>query len=506
MSIRRLETENKTIEGSNRRWRLLIVDDEPSICQTLKHLLAKTYEVETAENGTQAIALLRRLPFDLLLTDMKMPDVDGVQVMKVAKELQPDIEVIMITGFSDISLAVKVVRQGAFTYITKPFKIDDIHLNVRHALEKRRAELERRLLLQRQRELKEELLREEERRRVQEETVVGNITSLIKALEGKDTYTRGHSERVTIYAGGITRYLNVDSDFAIIVERSARLHDIGKIGIRDCVLQKPGRLTPEEYAEIKLHPSLGAEIIRPVPFLRNTIEGIGHHHESFDGHGYPDGLEGKDIPLVARIMAVADTYDAMTSTRAYRVKLAREIAVNELLRCSGLPFDVHHLHEHRRGEFVNQICQRRIHLETNFLLSRSLHDAAPRIQKLLKPEQDYRQEFVELLPSAHARELYRELRERLDDVEMLARQAMAERDGNILSRLATNLKTITASEPLAEHLNGFIHGLRKEAKYCLVNLMKPRMQFDPAIVMTFHEYVTAEPALEADIPSAFLPT
>jgi response regulator RpfG family c-di-GMP phosphodiesterase len=235
-----LETREPILKKS----RILIVDDEPSILQTLQQVLANSYEVEVAENGIQGIARLQEKEYDLLLTDLKMPEVDGVQLMEWAKRLYPDIEVIMITGFSDISLAVKIVRKGAYTYITKPFKLADIHLNVKRALEKRKADLDRRLLLQKQRELEAELLREEERRRVQEETVVQNISSLIKALEGKDTYTRGHSERVTIYARGLARYLKISTEQRVLVERSAKLHDIGKIGIRDNVLQKPWSADP----------------------------------------------------------------------------------------------------------------------------------------------------------------------------------------------------------------------------------------------------------------------
>jgi response regulator RpfG family c-di-GMP phosphodiesterase len=484
--------------------RILIVDDEPSILQTLQQVLANSYEVDVAENGIHGIARLQEAEYDLLLTDLKMPEVDGVQLMEWAKRLYPDIEVIMITGFSDISLAVKIVRKGAYTYITKPFKLADIHLNVKRALEKRKADLDRRLLLQKQRELEAELLREEERRRVQEETVVQNISALIKALEGKDTYTRGHSERVTIYARGLARYLKLPVEQRVLVERSAKLHDIGKIGIRDNVLQKPGRLTPQEYAEIQLHPSLGAEIIRPISFLHDTIEGIGHHHESYDGFGYPRGLKGKDIPYVARVLAVADTYDAMTSTRAYRVKLSREIAVNELLRCSQLPHDQDLLFRHRKQELLDQIHLVRVQLEKDFLLTRVMGGASPRIRQRLDTEEDYRAELRDLLPKDGAlRQQYDELLARIEEMTHLVRDSL-EFEEEVFSRLAAGLHRLQGNG-IAEEVSRFGEAIRKEAQFCLVYQLAPRMQFDPSIVATFQEYVSTEPTLEADIPAAYLP-
>jgi cyclic di-GMP phosphodiesterase len=484
--------------------RILIVDDEPSILQTLQQVLANSYEVDVAENGIQGIARLQEAEYDLLLTDLKMPEVDGVQLMEWAKRLYPDIEVIMITGFSDISLAVKIVRKGAYTYITKPFKLADIHLNVKRALEKRKADLDRRLLLQKQRELEAELLREEERRRVQEETVVQNISSLIKALEGKDTYTRGHSERVTIYARGLARYLKLPSEQRTLVERSAKLHDIGKIGIRDNVLQKPGRLTPQEYSEIQLHPSLGAEIIRPISFLHDTIEGIGHHHESFDGYGYPQGLKGKDIPYVARILAVADTYDAMTSTRAYRIKLPREIAVNELLRCSQLPYDQDLLFRHRKNELLDQIHLVRVQIEKDFLLARILPGATPRIRQRLDSEEDFRAELRDLLPhEGGAREQYRELLSCVEEMTEYVRDTL-DQEHDVFTRLNGGLQRFQGNG-LGDEIGRFTEAIRKEAQFCLVYQMSARMQFDPAIVATFQEYISTEPTIEADIPPAYLP-
>jgi response regulator RpfG family c-di-GMP phosphodiesterase len=410
----------------------------------------------------------------------------------------------MITGFSDISLAVKIVRKGAYTYITKPFKLADIHLNVKRALEKRKSDMDRKLLLQKQRELEAQLLREEERRRVQEETVVQNISSLIKALEGKDTYTRGHSERVTIYARGLARYLKLSEEQRVVVERSAKLHDIGKIGIRDDVLQKPGRLTPQEYSEIQMHPSLGAEIIRPISFLHDTIEGIGYHHESYDGCGYPQGLKGKDIPFVARLLAVADTYDAMTSTRAYRVKLSQDIAINELLRCSRLAFDQHLLHQHRKRELMDQLHLVRVQLEKSFLFSRILPGAPMRLRQRLDFEEDYRAELRDLLPKdGVSRTQYEELLSRIDELTEFVRSGL-EQDEDFLGRLHVELQSHQGNGTPDEFWR-FTEAVRKEAQFCLVYMLQPRMQFDPHMVATFQEYIGSEPALEADIPSAFLP-
>ena len=168
---------------------------------------------------------------------------------------------------------------------------------------------------------------------------VRSIDALIKALEAKDLYTRGHSQRVTMYSVAVGKAMHLQMEQIELLRQATVLHDLGKIGVREAILNKPGRLTDEEFREITLHPEVATRILQPIPFFRPLLPAILHHHERFDGSGYPRGLAGRDIPLESRIMAIADTFDAMTSTRAYRQALSLEAANAEILRCSGTQFD-----------------------------------------------------------------------------------------------------------------------------------------------------------------------
>jgi hypothetical protein len=253
-----------------------------------------------------------------------------------------------------------------------------------------------------------------------------------------------------------------------------------------------------------MHPSLGAEIIRPISFLHDTIEGIGHHHESYDGFGYPQGLKGKDIPYVARVLAVADTYDAMTSTRAYRIKLSRDIAVNELLRCCNLDYDLDLLFRHRKQELFDQLHMVRVQIEKDFLLSRLMRGASPRIRQRLDSEEDYRADLRDLLPKdGKSRTEYDELLLRIEEMTEIVRRSL-EQEEELFSRISTGLQRFSGNG-LSEEVGSFGDAIRKEAQFCLVYQMQPRSQFDPQIVSTFQEYIHSEPTLEADIPPAFLP-
>jgi response regulator RpfG family c-di-GMP phosphodiesterase len=292
------------------------------------------FQCEEAENGRVATEALARQPATLVLSDLHMPEMDGIGLLRHVRATYPDTAVILITAVADVQTAVECLAEGAMDYLTKPFHPDEVRARVRQALEKRRLVLENR-------EYHEHL---EEKVSIQaqriEEIFLASIHSLADTLELRDTYTHGHSIRVSRYSGLIARELGLSEEFIRQVELGGRVHDIGKIGVREEVLNKAGPLTDEEYRHIMEHPVTGWRILQPLlkehSIALNVVRG---HHERWDGKGLPDRLAGADIPQEARIAAVADTFDAMTSQRPYRPGLPLEATVEELYRCRGAQFD-----------------------------------------------------------------------------------------------------------------------------------------------------------------------
>jgi response regulator RpfG family c-di-GMP phosphodiesterase len=462
------------------RPRVLVVDDEQSIRDMLAELLEMDgYRVATAIDGMHALDVIENGEhFDLVLTDLKMPRMGGISLLDQVGRYSPSTTSVIMTGFGTVETAIDAMKRGAYDYILKPFKIDEVLHVVRRAIEKKRIETENiRLrqalslykvseaistslsleqvmetvmssclneldadlvsawfrdgdgkLFERARRLSERppaggsdigelapaavldgiegaplLVHDDEARRYFEKgataplasfmavplvvqsrtlgfvavaalkggarleegqrkllsiiasraaaaienaklyadlkaTFQQTIEGLASAIDKMDRYTAGHSERVAQYAVYLARRLGLDDDTCRVLRHSALMHDIGKIG---CVLNlnKPGKLTDDEYEAFKRHPGYGRDILTPIKFLHPLIPGVHLHHERFDGRGYPLGLGGKDIPLMARIISVADTYDAMTSDRSYRRALPHEVAVAEIERCSGSQFD-----------------------------------------------------------------------------------------------------------------------------------------------------------------------
>jgi len=259
-------------------------------------------------------------PYDVLLTDIRMPVMDGIALLSEVAKSCPGTAGIAMSANTELDTAVQAMKKGACDYITKPFNFDVLLITIENALRKK--DLERQL----------------EDYRVYARSIDAMIMSLVKALEAKDPYTRGHSERVTLYSMAIATELTMTGQEREDLHRASVLHDLGKIGVPEAVLNKPGRLTEEEFAEIKRHPGKAVEILGPsIP--GSVAIAIKHHHESFDGKGYPSRLSGRNIPLASRIMTIADTFDAMTSTRAYRKALPVADAIAEIRRCSGTQFD-----------------------------------------------------------------------------------------------------------------------------------------------------------------------
>lgn len=472
--------------------RILVVDDEKFIRDIIADFLAmEGYVVRTAEDGAAAAEELRRARFDLVISDLKMPRMGGLDLLREVSEVHPDTMTIIMTGFGTVETAIDAMKRGAYDYILKPFKVEEVIHIVQRGLEKQRLAAENLRLREalslykvseaiaaslsldevietlsdnaidevradvavtwlddgeggfferrvdrnsslpaglavgrldaallrsrlaggeplvehgaRASELFAVLpdkavssvavvpLRTRERllgfiavmsltegkrflegqrkllsivasraaaaidnARLYEDlqaTFQQTIESLARTIDKMDRYTAGHSERVATYAAALARWIGLPPDKVETVRQAALMHDIGKIG---CVmnLNKPGKLTQDEYEIFKKHPVYGRDILDPIRFLEPVIPGVHLHHERWDGRGYPIGLKGDDIPLIARIISVADTYDAMTSDRAYRRALPHEVTVNEILRCSGTQFD-----PNVAGEFTDRIDQ-----------------------------------------------------------------------------------------------------------------------------------------------------
>jgi len=314
----------------------LIVDDEPRLRQVMVHLMrADGFQCVEASNGLEALEQLAQRPFTLVLSDLRMPKMDGMELLREIRARYSDTAVVLITAVADVETAVSCLGSGAADYVVKPYQLDDVRARVAQALEKRRLILEN----QAYRERLEERVEEQGRRL--EELFLASIQTLAEALELKDPYTRGHSVRVSSYSTAIATTLGLEGEMLRQIELGGHVHDIGKIGVRETVLNKAERLTAEEYKHIMMHPVLGWRILAPLlgdtPHALNIVRS---HHERFDGRGVPDGLRGDEIPLEARIAAAADALDAMTSDRPYRpAGMTLQMALAEIRRCSGTQFD-----------------------------------------------------------------------------------------------------------------------------------------------------------------------
>lgn len=315
--------------------RCVVVDDEPRLRQALVRLMQGAgFTCFASDSASQALELLDREPVALVLSDMRMPEMDGVTLLREIRAAHPDVAVVMLTAVAEVEVAVQCLANGAMDYITKPFVFDEVQARVGQALEKRRLLLENR----------DYQARLEERVKTQalrlEQLFLASVQSLAEALELKDPYTRGHSIRVSRYGGAIARMLGLEQTIVRNIELGGQLHDIGKIGVREDVLNKPGPLTREEYEHVMTHPVLGWRILGPLLGDNAVVLNIVRsHHERVDGTGVPDGLSGAQIALEARIIAVADAFDAMMSRRPYRSGLSYAQALAELKRTSGTQFD-----------------------------------------------------------------------------------------------------------------------------------------------------------------------
>jgi putative nucleotidyltransferase with HDIG domain len=321
--------------------RVLVVDDETPVRSMIAAALEREgYTVELAGGGREALEVLEMNAFNLVLTDIVMQDVNGLALLERIHALQPNLPVVMVTAVHDISVAIDSMRRGAYDYLLKPFEREQLVSTVERALSHRQALEETRNYHQSLEEMvraRTEMLRHA--MEDLEHSYDVTLEALGDALDLKDSETEGHSKRVTAYAIALARAMGIPPDEIKTIARGAFLHDIGKMAIPDDILRKPGKLTPEEQLVMREHCARGYHMLRKIPFLAGAAEIVYCHQEHYDGGGYPNGLRGREIPVGARIFAVADTLDAITSDRPYRKARGFDTAREEVLRCSGTQFD-----------------------------------------------------------------------------------------------------------------------------------------------------------------------
>ena len=313
---------------------ILIVDDEEIIRKLLhRRLSGEVYHCLDAGNAEQALAKLQNNTVALAILDIRMPGKSGIELLAEIRSEYPDTAVIMATAVADINVAIQCMKQGAYDYLTKPFNLDEVVLSVERTLKKRRLELENR---EYQTHLEGKV--EEQAKKIRA-SFLSAITALAHALEAKDKYTSGHSQRVADISVAIAKEIGLSPEDSNRVRLAGLVHDIGKIGVRESVLNKPSRLTDEEFQHVQKHSEIGEHILAPIADDKEILKLVRNHHERYDGSGYPDQLKSRQIPLGARILAVADAYEAMTSKRPYREALGDEKARKEIDQNKGKQFD-----------------------------------------------------------------------------------------------------------------------------------------------------------------------
>jgi putative nucleotidyltransferase with HDIG domain len=320
---------------------VLVVDDEEPIRNALrKYLKQQQFEVYAAGSGDEALQQLKLHKVALMLSDIRMPGTSGVDLVPQALEIEPDLAILMLTAVNDATSAALCMQRGAMDYLTKPIELADLGRAVQRALKRREMQLENRELNQ---WLKEEVSTrtaelQRERHRL-ERVSTATLEALVNALEAKDPYLRGHSARVADLSANIAAELQLPEEEVERIRMAGRLHDLGKIGTREGVVNKEGPLTPEEFEHVKQHVIIGAQILAPLTHLGDVVSMVRSHHERWDGTGYPEGLRGEEIPIGGRIIAAAEVFDALTTSRPYQDKMTPEQAVERLADLSDTVLD-----------------------------------------------------------------------------------------------------------------------------------------------------------------------
>ena len=311
--------------------KILVADDDPGARELVSAILSADGwpEPVLVEDGEGALEQIRAQHWDILVTDLDMPRMRGDDLVRNAIQEDPDLSIVVTTGDGTVQNAVDLMKSGATDFIAKPYDVDDFIASMQRA----------------------------RMRALNIHEVKGmrdTVEALLVALESKDKYLNGHSVRVRNMAIKLGALAGLDRGQLRILGYAALLHDVGKIGVHEDILNKTDKLTDEEYKAIQRHPEISAEIIAPVPFLNPSVNAVRHHHERWDGRGYPDGLSGEQIPLMARIISVVDAFDAMTSDRSYRSALSHEVALQKIQSGKGEQFDprIADLFDHHKDEIL----------------------------------------------------------------------------------------------------------------------------------------------------------
>jgi putative two-component system response regulator len=321
--------------------KLLVVDDEDSIRNALTRFLsARGYSVGEAANGEEALQALGADSYAIMLLDVNMPGMSGIDLVPEALDQEPDLAILMLSAVTDATTAAACMQRGAYDYLTKPIELTDLGNSIERALKRRDTMMQNRGISSWLKEEVERQTQEAERERErQQQLTIATLETLINAQEATNLYLNGHSARVAAFAASVAHHLSLSDDEVEDIRMAGRLHDLGKIGVRESVLNKKGRLTDEEYEHVKQHVLIGWQILAPLQHLGSILSYVRSHHEHWCGSGYPDGLVGEEIPLGARVLCASDVYDALTTSRPYQEKLLPEEAVERMLHLSGKIID-----------------------------------------------------------------------------------------------------------------------------------------------------------------------
>ncbi len=320
---------------------LLVVDDEEPVRSSLRrYLVGLGYEVMTAGTGEEALQAVRRHKLACLLLDVRLPDTSGVDLVPRLLELEPDIAIVMLSAVDEAASATLCMQRGALDYLTKPVDLPNLARAIQRALRRRDIRIESDKI---NHWLKEEVAVRTAELRLEranlERISVATLETLVNALEAKDPYLRGHSARVADLSAMIAAEMDLPDEQVEVIRTAGRLHDIGKIGVREEILNKEGPLTDEEFEHVKTHPVTGSQILAPLRHLRPVIDCVRSHHERWDGGGYPDSLAKEAIPMGARIIGAVEIYDALTTARPYQERMVPELAIERIRALIGTVVD-----------------------------------------------------------------------------------------------------------------------------------------------------------------------
>lgn len=336
-----VERGNMMSPGASKATRILVVDDEDAIRHVLsKYLRSRGFEVVAAGSGEAALKELADARFEIMLCDVRMPGLSGVELVPEALQTDPDLGIVMLSAVNDAPTATEAMSHGVLDYLTKPIELEHLYAAVNRALHKRALLSEQRRVERRIREEVAERTKEVELEKAHlHDLTIEVVDMLVNVMETKDGFQRGHSARVGELAASIAEFMRLAPDVVEDVRMAGRLHDVGNIGIREDVLNKPGPLNPDEFAHIKDHVRLSVEILTPMRHIERAVVFVADHHEHWDGSGYPNARSGEQISIGGRILAAADAFDALTSNRAYREPTTPEDAVDHLRRSVGILLD-----------------------------------------------------------------------------------------------------------------------------------------------------------------------